>query len=76
MRVSARTREKAANLCSMAACSLIHRMYSIADNQQTSRAARNLAFGALMHVHTQVRFASGTNRYAEAESLIRTGWTP
>lgn len=60
----------------MAACSLIHRMYSIADNQQTRPMVRRLAFEALMHVNSVVRFASGTNRYAEAESLIRTGWTP
>jgi hypothetical protein len=51
-------------------------MYSIADNQRTGRKVRALAFAALQHVNAHVRFASGTNRYAEAESLIRTGWAP
>lgn len=76
MTYSKRTRELAANLCSMAACSQVWRMYSIADNQHMGRKVRDLAFGALQHVNAHVKFASGTNRYAEAEALIRTGWTP
>ena len=78
MRISKRTRELAAQLCSMAACSQTMRMYSVADAMQYRALSphRVLAFEALAEVNRSIPSGSPTNRYAEAEALLRTGWSP
>ena len=74
---SKRTRELAAQLCSMAASNNL-RMYTIADELSLPvfGKPRTLAYDALKHVNNTIGFLAAANRYAEAEALIRTGWTP
>lgn len=79
MKISTLNREKAAILCSMAACSTTMRMMSIADNQgyRSLGTPRRIAFLALAEVNEQIDWRDiRANRYAEAEALLRSGWTP
>lgn len=71
------TRERAAQLCSMAACSrpptlLLTVCLGIGVRRNSS--ARTLAFAAVSYV--VYGHGVSQDRYAEAESLLRSGWSP
>lgn len=73
MTPSNRTRERAAQLCSMAACSgtmVITACRHLAVRRRSP--ARALAFLAVSYACGHVT----KHPYAEAEALIRTGWLP
>lgn len=77
MTYSERTRELAAQLCSMAACmrfpSLWHAVNFTGIPFRTK--AFRLAWDAAVHVRNQLGLHA-ENHHAEAEALIRTGWEP
>jgi len=75
MKISKRTREQAALLCSMAACAEVASLIGASDRAGISPLSRvfTLAWNAYMEspAASQPRAT-----YAEAESLLRTGWSP
>lgn len=73
--ISKRTRERAAQLCSMAACTSTL-LLTVCRNQGARRGgpARALAFAAVSHVVSE--HGVSRDRYAEAEALLRTDWSP
>jgi hypothetical protein len=83
MRISRHVREQAALLCSAAASNSLMGLDAIAEHIGGSRTAVRLAALACNHVYQHdlgYRQWSGVRpireRDAEAESLIRSGWSP
>jgi hypothetical protein len=75
MRISKGTRDRAADLCSMAACSSKASLVHAADACDIEQGSEefDLAWQAFITSPVLTPFRA---TYAEAESLIRTGWTP
>ena len=73
MKISKKTREQAALICAVAASSYYCRDLDTARRHVgASRLACDIAFAALLEVlcYTHIQAA------AEAEALLRTGWSP
>lgn len=75
MMITPRVRARAAELLSMAACTELL-LYETCRRVGAGRgsAARSLAFAAVSHVVYEHGILKG--RFAEAEALLRTGWSP
>lgn len=78
MRITPRVREEAALLCAVAASTDVYTM-AAADHLDTSTDALQLAYAAwsLSFWNTDHRRGEAwCEDWAEAEALLRTGWTP
>lgn len=76
MKVSARTRNAAARLCSMAASNPLPSWCVSKQALGSSRGASELADLALDYVWRNATAHTVAEATAEAESLLRTGWSP
>lgn len=74
MRISRRTRELAAQLCSMAACNEM--MVVDAINAAAIDPGDDAAWLAHRALERCLRIRDTRRWYAEAEALLRTGWEP
>lgn len=79
MRISKRTREQAAIICSIMASHGGRRAIFDAEKALLGRTwhpAGDVASDCAHHVWRVAAVADGAQRWAEAESLLRTGWSP
>jgi hypothetical protein len=74
-RYSARTREQAAVLCSIMACSDVELSWWVPADD-APKAARRLVVAAMNHAFLQHGCASPRELWAEADAMLRTGWGP
>ena len=79
-RISRRTREQAALICAIAAStpSMTEAYALVRVNARTDDAAYALAFGAWVQAHGDRGWSSPADPAvdAEAEALLRCGWSP
>jgi hypothetical protein len=78
MRVSKKVREEAALLCAIAASTDIFAMSAVRD-LDLSRDAERLAYGAWARSFWETTHTRGEcwcEDWAEAEALLRCGWSP
>ena len=85
MKISKRVREEAARLCSILACNAAARTretwcWSTVNAREATGVSRRVAsvahYAWAEAVLTAWPAADAFVRYAEAEALLRTGWTP
>jgi hypothetical protein len=83
MKISKRTREQAAMLCAIAASAPPVSMTDVCYSLDPAKEAAELAYAAWQHAYRHMSIVDprwyidgGWYLYAEAESLLRTGWSP